>query len=77
MGWHVEEHIVLESPGKGMRGKGLSDMCEDIKSYLQEWSVEQIMKGDTVNMTVDPLGLFKGPQNYKVADLLALDNSRR
>ena len=59
-----------------MWGKGLNEMSDEIKSYLQGWSVEQIMKDDAVNKMSDPLGLFAGPPNWKVADLLAADPAR-
>ena len=70
--WHgmLKSMLCWNLRGKALWGKGLNDMCDEIKSYLSEWYVDQIMRDDVVNASVDPLGLYPGPPNQKVADPL-------
>ena len=43
---------------------------------MQECSIDQIMRDDTVSTLMDPLGQYQGLQNRKVADLLAASPDR-
>ena len=52
--------------GDGYWGKGLAEFNDALKVYLSDWSVEAIMKSDTVNSAVDPMGSFPGTPNWKV-----------
>ena len=73
--WHtaLKSTLCWKLRGKGLWGKGLSDMCDELKLYLSQWSVEEIMQQDTLNASIDPLGLFPGAPNWEVADYVKTD----